>query len=163
MPETTAVLDACVLYPAPLRDFLMHLALLDLFRARWTEEIHTEWSRNVLRQRPDLKQEQLQWTRELMNLHVRDALVKGYEHLIEELTLPDIDDRHVLAAAIHSQSDFVVTFNLRDFPAATLAAYRVKAIHPDSFVLTLFALDEERVHLAAERQRRSLKNPLHQG
>ena len=157
------MLDACVLYPAPLRDFLMHLALLDLFRARWTEEIHTEWSRNVLRQRPDLKQEQLQRTRELMNLHVRDALVKGYEHLIAELTLPDIDDRHVLAAAIHSQSDFVVTFNLRDFPAATLAAYRVKAIHPDSFVLTLFALDEERVHLAAERQRRSLKNPLHQG
>ena len=157
------MLDACVLYPAPLRDFLMHLALLDLFRARWTEEIHTEWSRNVLRQRPDLKQEQLQRTRELMNLHVRDAIVKGYEHLIAELTLPDIDDRHVLAAAIHSQSDFVVTFNLRDFPAATLAAYGVKAIHPDNFVLTLFALDEERVHLAAERQRRSLKNPLHQG
>ena len=76
MPETTAVLDACVLYPAPLRDFLMHLALLDLFRARWTEEIHTEWIRNVLRQRPDLKQEQLQRTRELMNLHVRDALVR---------------------------------------------------------------------------------------
>ena len=70
------MLDACVLYPAPLRDFLMHLALLDLFRARWTEEIHTEWIRNVLRQRPDLKQEQLQWTRELMNLHVRDALVR---------------------------------------------------------------------------------------
>ena len=70
------MLDACVLYPAPLRDFLMHLALLDLFRARWTEEIHTEWIRNVLRQRPDLKQEQLQRTRELMNLHVRDALVR---------------------------------------------------------------------------------------
>lgn len=54
------VYDACVLYPAPLRDLLMHLALTDLYRARWTELIHDEWTRNVLRQRPDLKPEDLQ-------------------------------------------------------------------------------------------------------
>ena len=159
MPPLTAVLDACVLYPAPLRDFFMHLALVDLFRARWTDEIHREWIRNVLLQRPDLKQEQLQRTRELMNLHVRDALVEGYEGLVESLILPDNDDRHVLAAAMHSQCDFIVTFNLRDFPIAALEPYRMKAIHPDEFVMTLFNLTAERVHLAAERQRQSLKNP----
>jgi hypothetical protein len=49
----TAVYDACVLYPAPLRDLLMELALTDLFRARWSEEIHKEWIRNVLKNRPD--------------------------------------------------------------------------------------------------------------
>lgn len=48
------IYDACVLYPAPLRDMLMRLALTDLYRARWTDMIHDEWTRNVLKQRPDL-------------------------------------------------------------------------------------------------------------
>ncbi|MFM7881545.1 MAG: PIN domain-containing protein, partial [Microcystis panniformis] len=50
----TALFDACVLYAAPLRDFLMRLALTDLFRAKWTDEIHDEWIRNLLKNRPDL-------------------------------------------------------------------------------------------------------------
>jgi len=37
----------------------MHLALTDLFRAKWTDQIHDEWIRNVLEQRPDLRREQL--------------------------------------------------------------------------------------------------------
>ena len=71
----TVVYDACVLYPAPLRDLLMHLALSDLYRARWSDMIHDEWTRNVLVSRPDLTQEQLNRTRQLMNAHVRDSLV----------------------------------------------------------------------------------------
>lgn len=67
MNEPVVVLDACVLYPAPLRDFLMHLTLLDSFRARWTEKIHSEWIRNVLKSRPDLNLEQLERTKNLMN------------------------------------------------------------------------------------------------
>ena len=70
----TVVYDACVLYPAPLRDFLMRLTLTDLFRARWSDMIHNEWIRNVLAQRPDLKPEELERTRSLMNTHVRDCL-----------------------------------------------------------------------------------------
>lgn len=159
MEEPTAVLDACVLYPAPLRDFLMHLTLLDLFRARWTEAIHEEWIRNVLKSRPDLRREQLTRTKELMNAHTRDALIEGYEELIETVSLPDPDDRHVLAAAIHAQADWIVTFNLRDFPASALAPHGMEAIHPDAFFLKLFELDAKRVYQAAERQRISLKNP----
>jgi len=89
----TVVYDACVLYPAPLRDFLMRLTLTDLFRARWSDMIHDEWIRNVLEQRPDLKREDLERTRSLMNDHVRDCLVIGYEHLIPSVELPDPDDR----------------------------------------------------------------------
>ena len=66
----TVVYDACVLYPAPLRDLLMHLALSDLYRARWSDMIHDEWTRNVLASRPDLTQDQLTRTRQLMNTHV---------------------------------------------------------------------------------------------
>ena len=159
MKERIAVLDACVLYPAPLRDFLMHLTLLDLFRARWTEAIHAEWMRNVLEQRPDLRPDQLARTKELMNTHARDALVEGYEPLIETLILPDPDDRHILAAAIHADADLIVTFNLRDFPSSTLAPHAITAIHPDEFLLTLFEANAQRVQQAAEQQRTMLKNP----
>ena len=137
----------------------MHLTLLDLFSARWTEMIHAEWIRNLLAQRPDLRPEQLTRTKNLMNLHAGEALVEGYESLIDKLVLPDPDDRHVLAAAIHAKADLIVTFNLRDFPASALQPYAVAAIHPDDFLLTLVNVDSERVQLAAERQRKSLRNP----
>ena len=116
----TAVYDACVLYPAPLRDFLMWLALSGRFRAKWSLEIHNEWKRNLLKNRPDLTAEQLNRTSELMDLALPDACVTGYEDLIEGLTLPDIDDRHVLAVAIRCNASVIVTFNQKDFPCAAL-------------------------------------------
>lgn len=115
MANFTAVYDACVLYPAPLRDLLMWLALTDLFKARWTDEIHDEWIRNVLKQRPDLTLEQLTRTKTLMNSNVRDCLVTGYESIIPSLQLPDAGDCHILAAAIRCNADVIITFNLRGF------------------------------------------------
>jgi len=63
----TAVYDACVLYPAPLRDFLMWLALSGRFRARWSREIHAEWQRNLLAKRPDLTAAHVERTAALMD------------------------------------------------------------------------------------------------
>jgi hypothetical protein len=91
----TVLYDACVLYPAPLRD--------------------------------------------LLNAHVRDCLVTGYETLIDAVTLPDPDDRHVLAAAIRAGADLIVTFNLKDFPEKDLKPYGIEAQHPDDFLT--FQLD----------------------
>lgn len=141
MANFTALYDACVLYPAPLRDLLMWLGLSDLFRPRWSDEIHDEWIRNVLADRPDLTREQLERTRGLMNSNVRDCLVTGYEPLIAGLTLPDPDDRHVLAAAIRASADVIVTFNLKDFPPAALAPFGIEAQHPDEFVIHLIDLN----------------------
>ena len=155
----TVIYDACVLYPAPLRDFLMRLALTDLYRARWTDMIHDEWIRNVLKQRPDLKAEDLYRTRQLMNAHVRDSLVTGFEHLIQAITLPDDDDRHVVAAAIQSGANLIVTFNLKDFPQDQLKNYNLAAQHPDDFIFDLLDLHPARVCEAAANHRRSLKNP----
>ena len=155
----TALYDACVLYPAPLRDLLMHLSLTDLFRAKWTDDIHEEWMRSVLEMRPDLRREQLERTRDLMNAHVRDCLVTGYEDLIPALALPDPDDRHVLAAAIRAGADVIVTFNLKDFPADTLAKYGIEGQHPDDFVVHLLAIDPAAVCAAVKRHRLSLKRP----
>lgn len=155
----TAVYDACVLYPAPLRDFLMWLALSGLYRARWTQEIHHEWKRNLLKNRSDLPLEQLDRTSQLMDLAIPDACIDGYEDLVSGLTLPDENDRHVLAAAIRCGADVIVTFNLKDFPTRRLAPYGIEAQHPDEFVENLFHLDSAAVVAAAQSQRRQLKTP----
>ncbi len=159
MTPLIALYDACVLYPAPLRDLLMHLALTDLFRAKWTDAIHEEWIRSVLQNRSDLTRAQLERTRDLMNAHVRDGLVVGYEDLVSTLTLPDPDDRHVLAAAIRGRANVIVTYNLSDFPAETLALYDIEAQHPDEFVKRLLSLSEGAVCAAVKRQREFLRKP----
>lgn len=137
----------------------MQLALGDLYRAKWTERIHDEWMRNVLANRPDLSRQKIERTRTLMDLHTRDCLVKGYESLIPTLKLPDQDDRHVLAAAIRSEADCIVTFNLKDFPSGNLKPLGVEAIHPDNFLLSLMDDDSTGVIAAVCRQCASLKNP----
>ena len=159
MATFTAVYDACVLYPAPLRDFLMELALTDLFKARWTDDIHDEWMRNVLKNRPDLTLEKLTITKNLMNANVRDCLVRNYAAIIPGLQLPDPKDRHVLAAAIRCNADVIVTFNLKDFPEDYLAQYGVEAQHPDEFILHLLDLQPAVICQAAEQVRSRLKNP----
>lgn len=130
----TVVFDACVLYPAPLRDLLLQLATAQIFRAKWTERIHDEWIDNLLRARADLTRPQLDRTRRKMNSAVRDCLVTGYETLIPTIELPDDSDRHVVAAAISARADAIVTFNLRHFPTAKLTPYNLEAIHPDDFL-----------------------------
>lgn len=157
--KIVAVYDACVLYPAPLRDLLMRIASKDLIQAKWTDMIHEEWIRNVLSNRPDLKRSQLERTRKLMNEHSRDSLIKGFERLIPTLNLPDQDDCHVLAAAIHSCATTIVTFNLDDFPDRILKTKGIKAQHPDNFILRLLDIDAQAVCEAAMEHRASLKNP----
>jgi predicted nucleic acid-binding protein len=155
----TAIYDACVLNPAPLRDLLLRLAMTELFRARWTDRIHDEWIRGLLKSRNDLSAEQLQRTRQLMNQAVPDCLVTGYGELINDLELPDPGDRHVLAAAIRCQAGVIVTFNLDDFPAETLELYGIEAQHPDEFIVHLLDLDAAAVCTVAGHQRRALKTP----
>jgi predicted nucleic acid-binding protein len=155
----TAVFDANILYPAPLRDLFIRLAQAGLVSARWTEAIHDEWVRNVLKDNAAPSAERLSRTRTLMNEAVRDCLVTGYEDLIDTLSLPDPDDRHVLAAAIHATAGVIVTFNRKDFPADTLAAHGLEAVHPDEFLLGLLNVAPEAVRAAVRRQREGLRNP----
>lgn len=159
MASFSALYDACVLYPAPLRDLLVRLAGTGLFRARWTQAIHEEWIRNVLANRADLTRERLERTRDLMNAHIFDCLVTDYEDLIPAIQIPDEDDRHVVAAAIRGRADVIVTFNLKDFPASVLSQYNIDAQHPDVFVQHLLDLNEAVVCAAIRTQRLNLKKP----
>lgn len=159
MARYTALYDACVLYPAPLRDLLVQLALSDLFRARWTKDIHKEWISAVLRDRSDLNEKALLRTCELMDQNTRDCLITDYEPLIDTFVLPDPKDRHVLAAAIRGRVDVIVTFNLKDFPSKNLQAYDIEAQHPDDFIAHLCDLSPTMVLETAKIVRARLKNP----
>lgn len=158
MSTFSVVLDACVLYPTLVRDAFMRLSLTDLFKARWADAIHDEWIRNVAINN-QIDPQKLNRVRDLMDENVRDAKVEGFEYLIETLDLPDPDDRHVLAAAIHSKSDAIVTFNLKDFPVEYLASYEVELIHPDDFIVYQFEFNRGAVLESFKRQRSALKNP----
>ena len=153
------VYDACVLHPAPLRDLLVRIAATGIVGVKWTDTILDECFRSILENRPDLKASQLVRTRELMNRAVRDVLVHDYEGLIAGLKLPDPDDRHVLAAAIRSGAQAIITANLKDFPAAVLHPLGVEAIHPDDFILDLLDLAPGAVLRVLDDQVKALKNP----
>jgi hypothetical protein len=137
----------------------MQLALTDLFRAKWTQQIHEEWISNLLENRSDLTRERLERTRDLMNMHVRDCLVEDYEHFENAIELPDVNDRHVLAAAIKVKADAIITTNLKDFPEATLSKYGIEAMHPDDFINHQIGLSSAAVCGAAKKHRERLKNP----
>jgi len=159
MKPVVAILDACVLFPPSLRDFLVWLSITGACRARWSDPIHEEWIRNVLISRPHVQKSSLERCRQLMDVSIPDSLVTGFEALIPTLSLPDPDDRHVLAAAIHGGADCIVTFNLKDFPTPSFSVYRIEAVHPDDFVSQLFEASPGLVCLAARRQREQLKSP----
>jgi predicted nucleic acid-binding protein len=155
----TAFLDANVLYPPTLRSVLLELAHADLYAARWSEEVHREWMRSLAEKRPTMPATVIARMRALMEVHVGDVGVRGYEPLIPTLTLPDPDDRHVLAAAIHGKASVIVTSNLKDFPVEALAPFKITAQHPDAFVLALLEADAEAVATALAADRADLVNP----
>ena len=153
-----ALLDASTLYPAALRNLLMRLAGAYLFQAKWTAKIQEEWTAALSRDHPEFVK-QIARTRVLMESHISNAEVTGYELLIDKLTLPDPDDRHVLAAAIHGGASVIVTANLRHFPAETLAPHGLIAQHPDGFVFDLLTCDPDAVLATMLEHRLSLVNP----
>jgi predicted nucleic acid-binding protein len=129
------------------------------FTEQWSGAVHEEWIKSVLLNRSDLTREKLERTRDLMNAHVRDALVVNFEGLINVLDLPDPDDRHVVAAAIKGRADLIVTHNLRDFPAAALEPWGIEAQHPDEFLTHQFYLSQPVFLQAVKTVRLRLKRP----
>ena len=159
MGVLTALLDANVLYPAGLRDFLLRLADQYLYAPLWSADIHGEWIGSLLADRPDLTADVLERTRAVMDRHFPDAVVTGYSARAAALDLPDAGDLHVLAAAIEGGADLIVTRNLRDFPADRLAPHGLTAQHPDVFIADLLDVDLEAALAAVRGHRAALRNP----
>jgi len=153
-----AILDANVLYPFFQRDLLLNLAYEDLYIPKWSDEIEQEWVKHLQKNLPGIS-EKLNRTLHLMNRAFPDAKVSGYKHHIESLSLPDNDDKHVLASSIECGADFIITYNLSDFPEKELSKYDVKALDPDTFGMKLIKKDIAKVWKAIEAMVTIRKNP----
>jgi hypothetical protein len=157
--RTIAVLDANVLYPAPVRDILLNYADSKLFQPKWTKTIQEEWTSNLLANRPDITEQAIARTVKAMNIAFPDAVVTRYTGIINDLQLPDPDDRHVLAAAIKAEATHIVTSNTKDFPRKYIATYGMQVIHPDVFVKSLIEADFTTALLAFETMVSRLRKP----
>jgi PIN domain-containing protein len=138
LDPSVVIFDACILYPFHLRNIVVQIAVDRLVDARWTDEIHDEWIRNLVADLPGIPIERLQITRKLMNDALPDATVTGYRAHLEAITLPDPDDRHVVAAAIKAGASVILTWNLRDFPTKELKNHGLVRQTPDVFLTDLY-------------------------
>jgi len=152
------ILDANVLFPFRKRDVLLRFYHAGLFRARWTEQILDEWTRNLLEQKPHLE-ESIRSQQRAMHEHFAEAIVTGHEPLVPALNLPDPDDRHVLAAAIQCGAQHIVTENLTDFPADILEQFEIEAIDADEFLSRTFDLYPSEALAVLRTLRKHYNNP----
>ena len=130
-----------------------------MYNPKWTGEIHDEWIRSLLSKRADLQRKDLERTRAAMDSAFPVAEITNYKKIINNLSLPDQNDRHILAAAIKAKAEIIVTFNLKDFPPDYLSKYGISPLHPDQFILELIIKDKKKVSQALSNQVHHLKKP----
>jgi predicted nucleic acid-binding protein len=135
----TVVLDTNVIYPVIIRDLLFWFAYYDMYTPKWSHHIFDEW-RTVM-ERKGVSEAEIEKRIQKANLAFPDALVKNYETLIPNISLPDKKDCHVLAAAIKTNAHLIVTNNIKDFPEAVLDNYGIKAKSADDFLTDIIDLN----------------------
>ena len=153
-------LDANVLYPAALRDVLIQLGLAGLIEPHWSDQVHDEWICALLRMRHDLSPTALQRTREMMDQALPGANI-GTVTVGETVTvLPDPNDRHILAGAVASSANLILTFNIRDFPGSALEPHGLAAVHPDHFLSLLMVAAPAEFTTAVQTVRARLRREI---
>lgn len=152
-----AVLDTNVIFPIVIRDLLFWFAHYDLYTPKWSNNIFDEWKNVMLRKGIDplIAEKRIN----IANAAFPDALVLNYEGLIENLDLPDVDDRHVLAAAIKINANIIVTNNLKDFPSDYLDSFGLKAVSADDFLTDIIDLNHDTAITAFKELVLNRKNP----
>ena len=159
MPRYTALLDACVLVPIALADTLLRVAERELYRPLWSDRILAEAADAVLEIHPDLTPDVVAKRFTAMNDTFEDASLRAGRPSRQTVTLPDADDRHVVAAAMLGRADAIVTANVGDFPAETLAPLEIAVVHPDDFLLDQLDLAPRVVLDVLREQAAHTRNP----
>jgi hypothetical protein len=137
----TCVLDTNAIYPIEVRDLLFWFAFYDLFTPKWSRHIFDEWDTVMRRKGVPLAEREKRM--QIANSAFPDALVQNYESLVEGLQLPDVKDCHVLAAAIKTNANLIITSNLKDFPEGYMASFGLSAKTPDDFITDIIDLNQE--------------------
>ena len=151
------VLDTNIIYPIEIRDILFWFAFDELYTPKWSKHIFDEWI-NVMRRKNVPEKEiskRIGWPSKIFP----DAMVENYEKLIENLNLPDLKDRHVLAAAIKSNADIIITNNLKDFPKDYLETFGLEAKSADDFLTDTIDLNPEIAIISFRKLVINRKNP----
>jgi len=157
MPGPIVVLDANVLIPTAPRDTLLRSSERGLFQLRWSDAILEEVYINLVENRLTSDED----ARDLlaaMRSFFPEALVIGFDFLIQEMA-NDLKDRHVLAAAVHAGADIIVTENLRDFDADSLASHAIEVQSIEIFLLSLFDTSAEVMMDIIREQAADLDDP----
>jgi hypothetical protein len=154
------VLDACVLYPLPLRDTLLRCAEQDLYEVRWSRRILDEVVRNLVddgRATPGQPAKLI----DAMRRAFEDAEIPALAiAALEPLMTNESADRHVLAAAVASNdAKTIVTSNLRHFPAAACQPFGIEVAHPDAFLCSVDERAPTGIHAVLDQQAADLSRP----
>lgn len=151
------VLDTNVIFPIEIRDLLFWFAYYDMYTPKWSEHIFDEW-KNVMK-RKGVSEEEANKRIERANLAFPDALVTNYSGLISNLNLPDPKDCHVLAAAIKTNANVIVTNNIKDFPKEYLASFGLTAKTADDFLTDIIDLNPDQAVKAFKELVLNRRNP----
>lgn len=153
------VLDACVLYPLPLRDTLLRVAQQTLYTPRWSGRILEEVARNLVNDRRATPEQAMKLV-DVMQRAFEDAEVpEAAIASLEPAMLNEPADRHVLAAAVASDAEAIVTSNIRHFPAAACEPFGIEVVHPDAFLCELHERAPAKIRVALTEQASALSRP----
>lgn len=159
MPRAV-VLDACVLYPLPLRDTLLRLAQRRVFAARWSGRILDEVTRNLIADHRATPEQARRLVDTMRNVFVNAEIPAAAIKTVEPAMSNEPADRHVLATAVASEdAKTIVTLNLRHFPATACEPFGVEVLHPDAFLCALHERAPEQVHAVLSEQVAVLSRP----
>lgn len=160
----TALVDACSLAGTLNRNLLLTLAEAAFFRVRWSAPILDETERAIGRilthkGLPDAPERAIR-ARKAMESAFEEAMVEDFDTFLCVCNgLPDRGDAHVLAAALKTKAQTIVTENLRDFPAAILEPFDLEARSSDAFLADTIELDPGRAVAAIRRMRERMQKP----
>ncbi len=162
-----AVLDTCVLWPSLQRDFLLSMAVEGLYRPLWSdailEELHRHEQIKLIERDQASEDEALAAAERLvgsMRSAFDDALVVGWEPLEGTFGLPDIDDEHVVAAAVVGGAGAIVTDNLKHFPADDVPK-DIQVLSAVEFASNTADVNPEHAANAIREISRRHRNPSH--
>lgn len=152
-----AVLDTNVIFPIEIRDLLFWFAHYELYTPKWSQNIFDEWKRVMVRK--GISENEVLKRVSRATQAFPDALVHNYDSLIADLKLPDEDDCHVLAAAIRTNANVIVTNNLKDFQEEYLDSFGLKVKSADDFLTDIIDLNQDKAIEAFKEMVLNRKNP----
>ena len=115
-----------------------------MYKPKWSPHILEELERNLKHPPFDLTEEKAQYRVACMTSAFPEALIEGYDALIN-LMPNDPKDRHVLAAAVYGKADAIITVDKAGFPDECLRSFGIERLTPDQFLVHQWHLDSSLV------------------